>query len=206
MPFTATANDQALDALAGGTFSSLVGFASLHNAYSATGTSELTGGSPAYAREAVTWSAASASSKASASVAGAFNVPAAGTVSFVGLWSASSSGTFAGMGPNGGATQFAYTATNATPCVFTAPGSSYSNGNTVVLLPAAGATIPTGFTVGTIYFVVNVSGVTFQLSLTSGGSAVNSTGAGAGIVQGITTEVYGAQGTFTLSSETLTLT
>lgn len=206
MPFTATANNQMLDALNGGSPSSIIGFASLHTAYSATGTNELTGGSPAYARQAVTWSAASGSSKASASVAGAFNVPAAQTVAFVGLWSLVSSGTFAGMGPNSdGASPFAYTATLASPSVFTAPGSGYTNGQTVVLLPAAGATVPTGFTIGTVYFVVSASGSTFQLAATLGGSGINASAAGSGIVQALTLEAFGAQGTFTLSSETLSL-
>lgn len=197
-----------LDALNGGTPSSIIAYASLHSAYSATGTNELTGGSPSYARQAVTWSAAAGSSKASASVAGAFNVPAAGTVAFVGLWSAVTSGTFAGMGPNDAGTQFAFSATLASPCVFTAPGSSYSNGNTVVLFPGAGGTLPTGspgFTAGTVYYVVSASGTTFELSATSGGSAINTSAAGSGIVQSVTLELFGAQGTYTLSSETLSL-
>ena len=204
MPFTATANDQMLDSLNGGTVSSIIGYASLHNAYSSTGTNELSGGS--YAREAVTWNAASASSKTTASVAGAFNVPAGGTVSFVGLWSANSSGTFAGMGPNGGATQYGFTSASGTPAVFTAPLSSYTNGQTVVLFDSAGATISSDFTVGTVYFIVAASGATFELALTSGGSAINSTHVGAGIVQQVTIETYGAAGTFTLSSDTLSLT
>jgi hypothetical protein len=206
MPFSTTAQDQMLDSLNGGSPSSIIAYASLHSAYSSSGSNELTGGSPSYARQAVTWSSAGSGSKVSASVAGNFNVPAGSTVAFVGLWSASSSGTFAGMGPNGGATQYAYTGTNASPCVFTAPGSSYSNGNTVVLLPAAGATIPTGFTAGTVYYVVSASGVTFELSATSGGSAINSSAAGAGLVQAITAEVFNGQGLFTLSSETLSVT
>src|SRR5882672_1047880 len=35
-------------------------FGSLHSAYSTTGTNELTGGSPAYARKALTWASPSA--------------------------------------------------------------------------------------------------------------------------------------------------
>jgi len=205
MPFTTTALDQMLDALAGGTPSSIIAYASLHSAYSSSGANELTGGSPAYARQSVTWSAASAGSKADASVAGAFNVPAGDTVAFVGLWSASTSGTFAGMGPNDAGTQYAFTATSASPGVFTAPGSSYSNGNTVVLFPGAGGTLPTGVTAGTIYYVVSASGATFELSATSGGSAINTSSTGSGIVQSLTLETFGAQGTYTLSSETLTL-
>ena len=206
MPFSTTANNQMLDALAGGTPSSIIAFASLHTAYSTSGANELTGGSPAYARQTITFSAASSSAKASSAVGGAFNVPAATTVAFVGLWSASTSGTFAGMGPNSdGASPFAYTATLASPSVFTAPGSGYTNGQTVVLLPAAGATAPTGFTVGTVYFVVSASGATFQLAATLGGSGINASAAGSGIVQALTLESFGAQGTFTLSSETLSL-
>lgn len=210
MPFTTTAENEMLDCLAGNGAvapNNIVGFASLHTAYSITGANELTGGSPAYARQTVTWAAASSGSKASSAIGGAFNVPAATTVAFVGLWSASTSGTFAGMGPNSdGASPFSYTATLASPSVFTAPGSAYSNGQTVVLLPGAGATVPTGFTVGTIYFVVSASGSTFQLAATLGGSGINASAAGAGIVQALTLEAFGAQGTFTLSTETLSLT
>ena len=203
MPFATAADNQMLDALAGGTPSSIIGFASLHTAYSTSGASEVSGGSPAYARKAITWSAASSGSKA-ASSSPVFDVPAGTTVAFVGLWSAASAGTFAGMAPNGGATQFAFTAA-VTGNLFTAPGSSYSNGNTVVLFAGAGATLPGGFTAGTVYYVVSASGVTFSLSATLGGSAITVSAAGAGIVQAITTESYGGQGTFTLSSDTLSV-
>ena len=203
MPFSTTGLDQMLDALNGGSPSSIIAYASLHSAYSATGANELTGGS--YVRVSVTWSAASAGSKAAASVASALNVPGASTVAFAGLWSASSSGTFAAMAANGGASQYGFTCTNASPGVLTAPGSSYGNGQTVVLWDGAGATIPAAFTVGTIYYVVSASGTSFSLAATSGGSAINTSGAGAGIVQAITVETYGASGTFTISSDTLTL-
>ncbi len=195
-----------LDALNGGTVTSIIAYASLHSGYSSTGSNELTGGSPAYARESVTWNAASAASKTTASVGGTFNVPSSGTVAFVGLWSASSSGTFAGMGPNGGATQYGFTSASGTASLFTAPGSSYTTNATVVLFDSAGATISSDFTVGQVYYVVSPSGDTFNLALTASGSGINSSHNGAGIVQGITVETYGAQGTFTLSSDTLSLT
>jgi hypothetical protein len=71
-------------------------FASLHTATpDASGSNEVTGGSPAYARKAVTWAASSGGSKA-LSNAPAFDVPAGTTVAYVGLWSASSAGTFYG--------------------------------------------------------------------------------------------------------------
>ena len=73
-----------------------------------------------------------------------------------------------------------YTATNASPCVFTASGHYYGNGTSVFLTGA-----PTGFTNGQAYFVVNtnIGAGTFQLSLTSGGVAINSTSTGSGNVE-----------------------
>jgi hypothetical protein len=72
-----------------------------------------------------------------------------------------------------------YTATNASPCVFTCASPTFANGNQVVL---SGGTAPTGFTNGTGYFVVSASGTTFQLSATSGGAAINSSSTGNGTV------------------------
>lgn len=65
---------------------------SLHTADPGNGTSpnagEVSGGSPAYARKAVTWAAASAGSKAS-NAAVVFDVPASTTVSHIGYWRSS---------------------------------------------------------------------------------------------------------------------
>lgn len=206
MPYSATAINQELDALANvAPSTNLIGYAALHSAYSATGANELTGGSPAYARVAVSWSASAGGSKSLSATPSPFNVPASSTIAFVGLWSALTAGTFAGMGANGAATPYAFTATNASPAVFTAPGNSYGAGQAVVLFPGAGGTIPTGFTLGTIYYVSSPSGGTFQLSASSGGASIVSTSAGSGLVQAVTLEVYGSQGTFQLSSDALSV-
>src|SRR5215471_12372770 len=59
---------------------------SLHTANpGATGASEVTGGSPAYARKAPTWTSASAGSKA-LSNSPVFDVPASTSVVAVGMW------------------------------------------------------------------------------------------------------------------------
>lgn len=63
----------------------------------ATGANELTGGSPAYARQAVAWGAA-ASGVATMTGTETFDIPAGSTVSHFGLWTASSGGTFLGGG------------------------------------------------------------------------------------------------------------
>ena len=76
------------------------------------------------------------------------------------------------------APSYSFTATNASPCVFTAAGSYYSNGVPVTL---SGGSLPAGFT-ATTYYVVNASGATFELAATSGGSPINSTSTGSGNV------------------------
>lgn len=204
MPFSTAGLNKALDGLE--TATSIIGFVSLHTAYSTTGTNELTGGSPAYARIAITWNAAGSGSKTSLNTPLTLNVPPLTTVAFVGLWSALTVGNFAGMGANGGATQFAFTCTSASPGSFTAPGSTYAVNDTVVIFAGAGATLPTGTTAGTVYFIGTVTGAVFTLSTTlSNANPVNTSSTGAGIVQKITTETFNAQGTFTVSTDTLTL-
>jgi hypothetical protein len=75
--------------------------------------------------------------------------------------------------------KFAFTAVAATD-VFTAAGSAFANGDKINL-KGANATLPAGISTGT-YFVVNASGATFKLSLTSGGAAIDITTDGSGEV------------------------
>lgn len=56
-----------------------------------------------------------------------------------------------------------------------APSHAFSNDNTVQVISDS---LPAGLTAGTLYYVIGVSGSTFQLSTTLGGSAVNITGDG----------------------------
>lgn len=85
-------------------------------------------------------------------------------------------GTYLKAGPN----PSTVTITLATPAVFTmGSGSAPSNG-TPCTLSTTGA-LPTGFATGTSYFVVASSGVTYELSATMGGSAINSSGSQSGV-------------------------
>jgi hypothetical protein len=52
--------------------------------------------------------------------------------------------------------------------------------NTPITLSTSGA-LPTGLTPGTTYYVINTTGTTFNLSLTSGGSAINTSGTSSGV-------------------------
>jgi hypothetical protein len=74
---------------------------------------------------------------------------------------------------------FAFTATHASPCVFTAATTAYTAGMIVIL---SGTSLPAGFTAGTQYYVVSPSTDTFELSATSGGTGIASTSTGSGNV------------------------
>lgn len=68
-------------------------YISLHTADpGTTGTSEVTGGSPAYARKAASWTAGSTDGVVTVTVT--FDVPTSTTVLYVGLWTAITAGTF----------------------------------------------------------------------------------------------------------------
>lgn len=78
-----------LDGFAGGT-----GYVSLHTADpGGSGSAEVTGG--AYTREATSWAAA-ASGSVSTNADIVFDVPGSTTITYLGYWSASASGTYYG--------------------------------------------------------------------------------------------------------------
>lgn len=68
--------------------------------------------------------------------------------------------------------------------IFTAPGHDFVADDIVVVLDLSGSALPTGVSQGTKYYVISVSGDTFQLSTSQGGSAAAISANGAGrIVQ-----------------------
>lgn len=91
MGLNATALNLMLDALA-----AAIGYVSAHTADpGSSGTNEVSGGSPAYARKAITWGSASGGVLTSSN-APVLDIPGSTTVSYVGFWSAATSGTFYG--------------------------------------------------------------------------------------------------------------
>jgi len=179
-------------------------FGSLHTAYSSSGANEVTGGSPAYARKGLTWAAASGRSKAT-SAAAVFDVPGGTTIRWIGLSDAVTAGTFLGMVPNGGGIPEDFVVPDIANNVLEAPAHGFSNGNTVVVWAVPGAPLPAPLVEGTVYYVGNVTTDDFTLSLTSGGAAIDITAVGSGFVQRIVEEIFGAQGTHTVTTATMTL-
>ncbi len=92
MALNDTAKNAMLDHLA-----SLITHAGLHTDVVGSGSGgEVTGGSPAYARKAITWSAAAAGVLAKNATDPVFDIPAGTTVRRLGFWGALTTGTFYG--------------------------------------------------------------------------------------------------------------
>lgn len=184
-------------------------FGSLHTAYSTTGANEVTGGSPAYARKALTWGAAASGSKALAATLPTWDVPAGTTVAWWGGWDAVTSGNFLFMMPVGASlpTNMSVDAGDVTANTIQSEAHGLSADNRVVFWPGSGSGLPAGLTVGTVYWVI-ATGLTadvFSVSTTQGGSAVDITDEGGGLVQKCVPETFSGQGTYALTSASIDL-
>jgi hypothetical protein len=117
MGYTNAGKNLMLDALKGTNPTVAIAYASLHTAAPGeSGTSEVTGGSPAYARKSVTFGTPS-NGQMAATNQPVFDVPGGTTVTHVGFWSAVSGGTFLGWSDvtdESFAGQGTYTLTSAT--------------------------------------------------------------------------------------------
>lgn len=143
-----------------------------------------------YARVAVSRTSGgfsvSGSSPTIVSNVSAINFPQCGvtgdTITHFGIGlAASGAGTLLGSGPVGSGPALAFTATSASPGVLTVPNSSFAVNNRVSVYPTATATLPSGLTEGTVYFVGTASGITVTLSTTAAnGSPVNTSSVGSG--------------------------
>jgi len=186
MSLTTAAKNTMLNALT-------IDTASLHTAFPGlTGANEVSGGAPAYARKAVSFAAAAGGSR-SLSAAVTFDVPAT-TVRWFGFWS---SGTYVGYAANGG--QQLLFQVDVTNNLVRSTAHGLANGTKVVFF---NSTVPTPLVEGTVYFVVNATTDTFQVSATLGGPAIVLTGAGSGdALSTIIEDVYAAQGSHTLSAD-----
>lgn len=196
-----------LDSAATGSLSQGTPHLGLHTVLG-TGGTEVTGGSPAYARKAITWNAAASGSKDIAA-AQTFDVPAGTTVIAVQLWSASTAGTSRAWMPAGSSARRAFSVDSAgvTANDIFSPAHGLVADNRVVFWPTIGAVLPTGLSEDTGYFVISTGLTTdaFRVSTTLAGSAVDITAIGDGDVQKFTPEVFAAQGTYQVSSFAVSL-
>jgi len=176
-----------------------------------TGT-EATGGGPAYARLAAAWQAAGtpAAGQRGNSAILTFDVPA-GTYSDFLLMNhlTTNSGNYFGYIPFGGAAAIrvfgTVDAADVTANAITSSAHGMANTDRVRVYNVVAETLPAGLTEGTMYFVVGATTDTFQVSLTSGGAAVDITGIGELFAQRVVPEVFAAQGQITVAVNALIL-
>lgn len=169
---------------------------------------EATGGTPAYARQAATWAAASSGTKSNSGTF-TFDVPA-GTYGFLTFWNTTTGNTgteYRGYAPlNGSVKGFGTVdAAGVTSNTITSAGHGLVNTDRVICFNTFAETIPAGITEGAAYFVVGATTDTFQIALTSGGSAVDLTAIGEVFFQKVVPETFGAQGQITVAASALVL-
>ena len=143
-------------------------------AYTDLGVTETSGGS--YARQSITWAAASSGTRTNSAQI-TIPIAAGQTIQAVGVWDASTSGNSQGFWQIG--STIAGVATVAlTGDIFTSIAHGLANTDRVFVAAPAGSSLPTGLSATTLYFVVGATTDSFQLSLTSGGAAVDITANG----------------------------
>lgn len=105
----------------------------------------------------------------------------AGTVKALGWFTASSGGTLRAIARLCDLVVPMFVGLNTGDLIW-APGHSFVNDMQVIVWAPAGTTLPTGLSADTPYYVIGVSGNSFQLSLTSGGAAIAISADGSGII------------------------
>jgi len=207
MPYSTAGKNLMLDALNAVNPTTPITHASLHDDIpDDTGSNEISGGTPAYARQAIDFDAAAGGSMAKNATDPVFDVPASTDVFYVGFWSAVSGGTFLGYAPiNGGAIDGVGDGLD-TGDIINASNHGLNDDDRVVLYAPVGQSLPGGLNSTTLYHVVNrVANVSFQVSLTQGGGAVTITSDGTVYFQKATPESFASQGQLTLDTATLKL-
>jgi hypothetical protein len=166
----------------------------LHTGYpGTTGANELTGGTPAYAPKSCSFATSSAGEARTLSAPVVFDVPAS-TILWATLWEGS---TMRFLAPTAGDPKEFSSDLSAN--TIKVPAHGYVNTDRIVFFSSSP---PTPLVAGTIYYVVNANSDDFQVSATSGGSAINLTADAASDCQvsKIVPRVYAAQDTHTVSS------
>lgn len=170
---------------------------SLHSGFpGSSGANEISGGT--YARQSCTFGAAAGASR-TMSAAMNFPVPAC-TVQWCAI--RDSGGNVLFYSPNGGNPKKFYVDTSTN--IFYVYQHGYTANQQVTVY---GDSMPGGLTEGNIYYVISPAANTFQLSASSGGSAIAiTTEGGPGcLVSQIFSDVYSGSGTHTINAFTVGL-
>lgn len=207
----ATKNALLNSAVSGGFITSGTHLALFTSFPPAIGSNEVTGGSPAYARKVVAFTATAAAGALSPSsgLTATFDVPASTTVRAVGVCTALTAGSLIAWSPAGASARRAISVDSAgvTANDVFSPAHGLTAGQSVLFWPTIGASLPSGLAEDTEYFVISTGLATdsFRVSATLGGSAVDITAIGDGDVQKFTPEVFAGQGTYGVTTYSISL-
>lgn len=214
MPFNDTAKNAALDGL-DESIAAGIKFVGIFTASDpGTGTTfsgtEASGGTPAYARQSVTFGAAASGQKSNTNAI-TFDVPA-GTYGFVGYFNTVTgnvAGNYLGYGPINGTVKGFATVDSAgvTSNLIQSNAHGLVANDRVMVYNVFAESLPAGLTEGTIYFVISTGLTTdlFSVSTTQGGAAVDITGQGEMYFQKVIPEVFASQGQITIAAGQLVL-
>ncbi|WP_084963747.1 hypothetical protein [Thermoactinospora rubra] len=217
MPFNLTSQNNALKSGTGGGIAGAITHIGVHTLTDpGTGANasagEVSGGSPAYARQAVAWGTPGTPGPGQVSNTGAltFDIPAGSTVGFLTFWNAATgnSNNYLGYAPiNGTVKGFFSVDTTLANDALLSVAHGLADGDRVQLFNTFAESLPTGLTEGALYYVVNSTANSFKVSTTSGGAPVDITalGGGEGFFQKIVPEVYASQGQLTVAAGAIVL-
>jgi hypothetical protein len=199
MPLSLNARNRLAGWLGGATVGLPITHLSLHSAIpDSTGSNEITGGTPAYARKAVTW-AAVADSVLGMQGSVTFDVPAT-AVAYVGLWTAVSGGTFMGYVPTNGGSLFGWAVGRSGDSILS-PAHGLAEGDNVTLaVPSIGGSLPTGYSASAIYRVSVVDADQFDVVDTDTLLTVTPSSSAPVLWQRLVVDTYASQGTMTVSA------
>lgn len=203
--FTVVVRDSMLNSLVGLPSVAVATHASLHsNIPDASGSNELSGGSPAYARKPISFNPASGGRLIKAtSPAVQFDVPAGSTVAFVGLWTSPVGGTFLGYAPLGSDAPNVGVLTASSDKVY-APGYGMSLNDRVLIMPFTGMSTPPGLPPG-IYYCDPAGADEFKLRAVLGGPTIDAAADGPVVFQRIRVDTLSSQGNIAVQNLVLGL-
>ena len=159
-------------------FSEAQVWVSLHSANpGGSGANELTNGTGAEARQRPTFSGSGGTDTNTGALSFVFS--GSGTVTWIGYWTAQTSGTFLGGFPLVSTQETAVAISGTASIACPAHARSVNDPVRLYTIPGASSSVPTGFTTDVVYYVVSVpDSAHLTLSATMGGGAITPSSSG----------------------------
>lgn len=170
---------------------------------SGAGSNEVSGGS--YARQAISYAAASGGQKTKAAGTVTIPIPGGTTVYFIGGFSALTAGSWRKIAPVNGGSVFGIGIVAAGDDVIRSYDHGLADDDRVRLVRAGDAALPAPASATALYHVVESADDSFKVSLTQGGAAINFTGDGELMFQKVIGEYSAVDFSITVNTDTLSL-